>query len=131
MAACRRWMTYCHLRADCLYTGISSGPTLGIEYGKAFTFFTLYIHFRGLLLGAKFPLRPSLSLSCIGSVIARHSSSGRQPNFAALNRGRHRYSAGRPSRWASAHILVLLSFFFFPRLFSAVADWMSIPYFRT
>jgi len=36
----------------------------------------------------------------------RHSSSGRQPNFAALNRGRHLYSAGRPSRWALAHILV-------------------------
>jgi len=30
------------------------------------------------------------------------SSSGRQPNFAALNRGRHLYSAGRPSRWALA-----------------------------
>jgi len=27
-----------------------------------------------------------------------------QPNFAALNRGRHVYSAGRPSRWALAHI---------------------------
>jgi len=36
-----------------------------------------------------------------------HSSSGRQPNFAALNRGRHLYSAGRTSRWALAHILVL------------------------
>jgi len=32
------------------------------------------------------------------------SSSGGQPNFAALNRGRHLYSAGRPSRWALAHI---------------------------
>ena len=32
------------------------------------------------------------------------SSSGRQPTFAALNRGRHQYSAGRPSRWALAHI---------------------------
>jgi len=31
-------MTYGHLRPDCLYNGISSGPTLGIEYGKAFTF---------------------------------------------------------------------------------------------
>ena len=29
---------------------------------------------------------------------------------AALNRGRHLYSAGRPSRWALAHILVLLYF---------------------
>jgi len=37
---------------------------------------------------------------------ARHSSSGRQPNFAALNRGRHLYSGGRPSGWAFAHILV-------------------------
>jgi len=37
--------------------------------------------------------------------------SGRQPNFAALNRRRHLYSAGRPSRWALAHILVLKSIF--------------------
>jgi len=29
---------------------------------------------------------------------------------AALNRGRHLYSAGRPSRWALAHILVLNCF---------------------
>jgi len=27
-------MTYGHLRTDCLYTGISYGPTLGVEYGK-------------------------------------------------------------------------------------------------
>ena len=33
-------------------------------------------------------------------------SSVRQTNFAALNRGRHLCSAGRPSRWALAHILV-------------------------
>jgi len=39
-----------------------------------------------------------------------HSSSGRQPNFAALNRGRHLYSAGWPSRWALAHILVAFIF---------------------
>jgi len=50
---------------------------------------TLYIHSRGLLppdrilLGAKFTLRPSLALSYIASVTARHSSSGRQPNFTA------------------------------------------------
>jgi len=46
--------------------------------------------------------------SPIGSVTARHSSSGREPNFAALSTGRHLYSAGRPSRWALAHILVLI-----------------------
>ena len=40
----------------------------------------------------------------------RHCSSGRQPNFAALNRGRHLYSAGRPSRWALAHVLVCSAF---------------------
>jgi len=33
------------------------------------------------------------------------NSSGRQPNFSALNRGRHLSSAGQPSRWALAHIL--------------------------
>jgi len=41
-------------------------------------------------------------VSQVGSITARHSSSGRQPNFAALNRGRHLYSAGQPSRWALA-----------------------------
>jgi len=45
-------------------------------------------------------------LSRLGSVTARHSSSGRQPNFAASNRGRHLYLAERPSRLALAHILV-------------------------
>ena len=43
-------------------------------------------------------------VSRLGSVTARHSIIGRQPNFAALNRGRHLCSAGRPSRWALAHI---------------------------
>jgi len=41
---------------------------------------------------------------------ARHCTSGRQPNFAALNRGRHLYSAGRPSRWALAHIQICFCF---------------------
>jgi len=45
-------------------------------------------------------------VSRLGSVTARHSSSGHQPNFAALNTGRHLYSAGWPSRWALAHSLV-------------------------
>jgi len=55
-------------------------------------------------------------VSCLGSVIARHSRIGRQPNFATLNRGRHLYSAGRPSRWALTHILALP---FFLLLFSS------------
>jgi len=45
-------------------------------------------------------------ISRLGSVTARQSSSGRQPQFAVLNRGRHLHSAGRPSRWALVHILV-------------------------
>jgi len=77
---------------------------------------TLYIHFRGLLRHngvlpcAKFTFRPSLTFSYIGSFTARHSSSGRQLNFAVFSRGRHLYLAGRPSRWTSAHILFLLSY---------------------
>jgi len=43
-------------------------------------------------------------VSRLGSVTALHSSSWRQPNFAALNRVRHLYSARQPSRWALAHI---------------------------
>ena len=50
-------------------------------------------------------------VSRLSSVTAWQSSSGRQPNFAALNRGRYLYSAGRPSRWALAHILVLSTSF--------------------
>jgi len=48
-------------------------------------------------------------VSRLGSVTARHSSIERQPNFAALNRGRHLYSTARPSRWALVHILVVFS----------------------
>ena len=43
-----------------------------------------------------------------GTFFETRCSCGRQPNFAALNRGRHLYSAGRPSRWALAHISSLL-----------------------
>jgi len=43
-------------------------------------------------------------LSRLSSVTARQSSSERQPDFAAMNRGRHLCSAGRPSRWTLAHI---------------------------
>ena len=49
-------------------------------------------------------------LAHLGIVTAGHSGSRRQPDLAALNRGRHLYSAGRPSRWALAHILVVLRF---------------------
>ena len=82
---------------------------------KTTVFLRLYIHYwkllpsNEILTGAKFTFGPNLAFFYIGSVTARqsHSSSGRQPNFAAFSRGRHPYSAGWPSRWASAHILVV------------------------
>ena len=45
-------------------------------------------------------------VSRLGSITAQHSSSGRQPNFVALNRGCYLYSVGWPLRWSLAHILV-------------------------
>ena len=68
-----------------------------------------------------FTLCPSLAISYIGSVTARHCSSGHKPDFAAWykewNQGtsaegntlcqrlQHgKTTAGRPSRWALAHI---------------------------
>ena len=81
-----------------------------------------YIHSRGLLppdrilLGAKFTLRPSLAFSYIGK---RYCTSLEQPASFKLcgmvqgmevhnvRRGRHLYWAGRPSRWASAHVVVI------------------------
>ena len=55
-------------------------------------------------------------VSRFGSVTARHSSSERQPNFTALNRGRHLYLVGRPSCWALSHILVLTDIIGYGRL---------------
>jgi len=92
-----------------------------------------YVHFwqllppDGILPHAKFTLHPSLALSYFGSVTARYSSSGCQPNFAALNRGRHLYSVGQPSRWALVHILVLSSFLL---AFSQQSEIGCLPYFE-
>jgi len=64
----------------------------------------LYIFGSSCLVTEFCQVQHSLCVSYFDSVTAR---SERQPNFAALNRGRHLYSAGRPSRWALVHILVL------------------------
>ena len=80
-------------------------------FGRLLGCYTVYTFLgilppNGILLSAKFTLRPSLAFSYTGSVSARNSNSGHQPNFAVLSRGRHLYSAGRPSHWALAHVLV-------------------------
>jgi len=63
----------------------------------------------GILPGAN----ANLAFCYVGSVAAQHSSSGRQPNFAALSRGRpYIRQGGRLSHWASAHILVVIIFHF-------------------
>jgi len=81
-------------------------PSLGLVH--TYAFLGALALSRNSARGAKFALRPNFALY-IDSVIAPHLSSGRQPNFAAFSRGRHLYSAGRPSCWASAHILVILN----------------------
>ena len=86
---------------------------------------TLYIHFRGLLPPdgilprAKCTLRPSLAFSYIlaCSVTVRHSNSGVSKTLRRGARNRITelsqmappiFGYRRPSRWASAHILVIL-----------------------
>ena len=73
-----------------------------------YRFSGLFLPRNGILTDAKFTLRPSLAFCYSGTVTARHSSSGHQPNFAACDkernygtfapRLRHLYSAGLPSR---------------------------------
>ena len=68
------------------------GPSANLEC-------ILYMHSvilppNGILPCAKFTLRASLAFSYIGSFTAGHSSSGRQPNFAAW----YLHTTGRPSR---------------------------------
>ena len=109
---------FCALLRHCCDVAHWRPTTLCTMFGHILRCYTIYIYiyFWGLLPPdrilpvAKFTLRPSLAFSYIGTVTAWHSSSGRQPNFAALNRGRHLHSAGRPSGWALAHISSLCLF---------------------
>ena len=82
-----------NISSTCSHNMVNFGP-LAAEIGPVV--WSTPANFNGFLL--------------LGSVTARYSSIGRQPNFAALNRGRHLYSAGRPLRWALAHILLIFIF---------------------
>jgi len=70
-------------------------------------------------------------VSRLGGVTTRYSSSGRQPKFAASNRGRHLYSAGRPARWALAHIssIEVIMWVFFVRNWKIITVFcLRIPH---
>jgi len=89
--------------------------------------FTLYGELRApngwdMLASLGHPFQFLQRLSRLGSVTVRHSSSGRQPNFAGFNRGRHLYLAGRPSRSALAHILVASPLIILPSVISCSND---------
>ena len=96
---------------------------------------TLYIHFRGLLspLTEFCPVQYSLYVQVLRSSILAallHGTPaagvsqtlwrGTGTELRKFRRGRHLYSAGRPSRWASAHSVVLVLFVLLPSLFRNV-----------
>ena len=82
------WLRYC--------TDVSQrrSTKLCTMFGRLLRWYILYIQFLGLLSpngilpGAKFTLRPSFAFSYIGSITARHSGSGREPNFASWYKNR-------------------------------------------
>jgi len=86
--------------------------------------------FDGISPRAKFTLRPSLAFSYIGSVTPRHSNSGvsqtlrrgTRNGITELSHSAPLYSAGRPSRWASVHILVCSRF---ARSSSVIRRWAN------
>ena len=74
--------------------------------GRLYIYFSGLLSLKGILPGAKFTLRQSLALSYIGT----RAVDVHEPNLRVVGlqgtalrnfrRGRHLYSAGRPSRWA-------------------------------
>ena len=105
------WLRYCTDVAQWMSTKLCT------MFGRLLGWYTMYTFLGllppdGILRGAKFTLHSSLAFSYVGSVTARHSSSRRQPYFAALykewNYGTFTdgftCTAGQPSRWASANI---------------------------
>ena len=85
----RKKLLSSNISSTCLHNMVNFGP-LAVEIGLPV--WGTQANFNGFRV--------------LAAVTARQSSSGRQSNFAAFNRGCHLCSAGRPSRWTSAHILV-------------------------
>jgi len=78
----------CHLRTVAQRCRAIFATKLFTMFGCLLGWYTKHFRellpFNGILLGAKFTLRPSLAFSCIGSVTALLSSSGRQPNCGVV-----------------------------------------------
>jgi len=79
------WLRYCSDVAQRKTTKLCR------MFGRLLDRYTIYTFLgllprNGILPGTKFILCPSLALSYIGSVTARHSSSGRQPNCGVEQR---------------------------------------------
>jgi len=113
------WQRYCSDVAQRKPTKLCTVFTVSWA-GTRRTHFWRFFPRYGILPGAKFTLHSILALLYFGNITAWHSSSGREPNFAALSPGRHLYSARRPSRWALAHILVRFAFSVFSVLINVI-----------
>jgi len=104
------WLRYC--------TDVAQGRSakLCTMFGRLLGFSISYIRFRwlltpnGILPGAKFTLRPRELAACPPqSAPEQHFRDLFSTISIHFNSGRHLYSAGRPSRWAPAHILVIFT----------------------
>jgi len=105
-------------------------PSLGLTH-------TIYTFWRllppdGILPGARFTLRPSLAFSYIGSVTARHSSSGRQPNCAAWNTEWNyvTFAEGATYIWLGGHRVRHPPTFYFLIAYSQWPQSGCLPYFH-
>jgi len=133
------WFRYCTEVAQ------RRSSKLCTMFGGLLGWYTVYTFLgllspNGILPGAKSTLRPRSTLRpslafYVGNVTTRHSSSARQPIFAAWDKeipqgGHHVVLPCHTIMAALCNYIFVLWFLLllsssFPRLFSAVADWMS------
>ena len=108
-------------------------PTkLCMMFGRFLGWYTIYISLGGSCpLTEFYPVQNSLCVqvlrsptSFIGSVTARHSSSGRQPNCGDILYLWSPYGIGQTIIFSSCFFPLSFFFLFFPRLISAAGDWM-------
>ena len=109
------WLCYC---SDVVHRRLTKRCTM---FGRLLGWYTIFafsgafMPSDGILLGAIFTLRPSLAFSVLAALLRSTRPAGVSQTLRRgiqgmelrnFRRRRHLYSAGRPSRWASTHILV-------------------------